>query len=825
MYTCFKCPINTILTINELILHLQIFHNLTNQSLCVCNQNNCVMDFRGFNKFRKHLNRDHSIVYNDSNSKPGISTNLPKTQVPENSEVHNPSINNIILDPNTSDIDKTYENKIDEDFKNTILQSVMRFVVDLQSKPNVTRSLLQKIVTDTDDLITNGIINKLKIKLEPLLKSCDPVQKHEIDKLFEVLENPFSKLNTDHLRMKYLEDNNLFFKPQTINVGYCKEKKCVNGVEKLLMVPVEGHLLSLKKNLKSFFELPGVLKTAQQFLNNHTNPSVLSSFIDGSTWINMKSKFSDKTVFPIFLYYDDAEMGNPLGSHSGIHKIGCIYYTIPAFPPEYLSSLDNVFVAFLFHSSDRSRHKISNKKMFRALIKELIEIQEYGIQLSNNITIYFALGLVLGDNLGLNSILGFVESFSANHYCRICRSPKSDLKNFICESKLLRNKINYESDLIQANVSVTGLNERCIFNDVPNFHVTENIVCDFMHDVPEGVARYDMAVIINNLIKNNFFSIDDLNSRIELFDYGVLESKNRPPCITLGNLKNGMIIMSAAEMLCFVRYFGLIIGELVPLKCDVWNLYLTLRKIIDLCCARNVQKECAVQLDNLVAEHNRLYLLHSQSKLKPKFHVLTHYGRLLLKNGPIILTSSIRFEAKHKILKSISNSVPCRINLGHTLAYKIQLQMASRLLKQEGLRADLEIGPGQNFLSAVQFTHLFHQAMPDELKNISLLVSWCKYKGIFYKPGVVLTLEVNLDGCLFGKVEKILIGKSMIPYFIVKPLYSVGFNDHFYAHEVEDNTNTYDLIGYYVNQIPDSTPSVTRVLGDGSLYVTIRYAL
>lgn len=168
--------------------------------------------------------------------------------------------------------------------------------------------------------------------------------------------------------------------------------------------------------------------------------------------------------------------------------MGCTYYTIPAFPPEYLSSLDSIFVAFLFHSSDRSHYKISNKKMFRALIKELIKIQENGIQLSNHITIYFSLGLVLGDNLGLNSILGFVESFSANHYCRICRSPKSDLQNFICESKLLRNKINYESDLIQDNVSVTGLNELCIFNNIPNFHVTENIVCDFMHNIPEGLA-------------------------------------------------------------------------------------------------------------------------------------------------------------------------------------------------------------------------------------------------------------------------------------------------------------------------------------------------
>lgn len=121
MYTCFKCPINTILTINELILHLKMFHNLTNESLCVCNQNNCSMDFRGINKFRKHLNRDHSMIYNDSNSKFDINTNFPKTHVPENTDVYNPFIN-VILNPNTSDNDKTHVNEIYEDFKYHITQ-------------------------------------------------------------------------------------------------------------------------------------------------------------------------------------------------------------------------------------------------------------------------------------------------------------------------------------------------------------------------------------------------------------------------------------------------------------------------------------------------------------------------------------------------------------------------------------------------------------------------------------------------------------------------------------------------------------------------------
>lgn len=41
----------------------------------------------------------------------------------------------------------------------------------------------------------------------------------------------------------------------------------------------------------------------------------------------MRSKFKNKFVFSIFFYYDDIELGNPFGSHFGIYKMGCVYYT------------------------------------------------------------------------------------------------------------------------------------------------------------------------------------------------------------------------------------------------------------------------------------------------------------------------------------------------------------------------------------------------------------------------------------------------------------------------------------------------------------------
>lgn len=51
------------------------------------------------------------------------------------------------------------------------------------------------------------------------------------------------------------------------------------------------------------------------------------------------------------------------------------------------------------------------------------------------VKIYFALGLLLGDNLGLNGMLGFVESFNAYHSCRLCTTSKYQWQVEFCEKK------------------------------------------------------------------------------------------------------------------------------------------------------------------------------------------------------------------------------------------------------------------------------------------------------------------------------------------------------------------------------------------------------
>lgn len=72
----------------------------------------------------------------------------------------------------------------------------------------------------------------------------------------------------------------------------------------------------------------------------------------------------------------------------------------------------------------------SNDAVFAPLITELLSLQENGIIVhvqNEEKTVYFQLASLLGDNLGMNSILGFSESFSSNSCCRFCKIEKKKI--------------------------------------------------------------------------------------------------------------------------------------------------------------------------------------------------------------------------------------------------------------------------------------------------------------------------------------------------------------------------------------------------------------
>lgn len=200
------------------------------------------------------------------------------------------------------------------------------------------------------------------------------------------------------------------------------------------------------------------------------------------------------------MFMDDFEINNPLGSHAIFQSIAAIYYNFPFSINN--SKLSNIFLAALIKSTDIKQ--FGNDPCFKSFINELNEIEREGITISTehgNDHVHFILGLVLGDNLGLNSLLELNRSFSANYYCRFCKVHKSIANELYEEDPAsMRTFKNYSDDVAKMSFIEKDIHKDSIMNTIVSFHVTQNFCTDVMHDLYEGVCHYDICHIIKYYI-------------------------------------------------------------------------------------------------------------------------------------------------------------------------------------------------------------------------------------------------------------------------------------------------------------------------------------
>lgn len=489
------------------------------------------------------------------------------------------------------------------------------------------------------------------------------------------------------------------------------------------------YMSPIKLVLKKFIELPGVfsiIRSYQRELINETN--VLTNVIQGTLWKDLTdcNNENDNIIkVPLILYFDDFESGNALGSHAGEYKLGAVYVSVATIPPDKSSRLENIFLAQLFYSKDRIM--FGNEVIFNKLIQELKSLAEDGITIqhsNHSVTVKFILATLSGDNLGLHSVLGFFESFMATNFCRFCLTTKTDSETQTCELNNLRQEVNYMED-VQNRV---GIKEKCVWNNLPDFHVYNNVTCDVMHDLVEGVHRNGMALVIAGLIEKGYFSLDHLNSRIKYFNYSISE-KNKPPPIKHQHLLNKTVIMSASEMLCLTRNFVFIVGDLVVVDEPIWYYYLLLLELTNILMSQSFTTDSIDYLKCVIEEHHQQYLDLFNSKLKPKHHFLIHYPTLIKKIGPPILISAFKFEAKHKELKKVCQSITCRKDLPLSVMKRCQLKHSFRYVTKKGLIDTISYG----------------KFILDNNDNENCIVDWCEVNGTKYNVNNVVLLDIKDD--------------------------------------------------------------------------------
>ncbi|KAI4454099.1 hypothetical protein MML48_scaffold00000237 [Holotrichia oblita] len=514
----------------------------------------------------------------------------------------------------------------------------------------------------------------------------------ELEEIVDELENNNERYESINYKSTTWKKKNLLLNDDVLEFKGEQLSNVRMGVNKTKLHV--GQVIPIHSVLKKFLELPHVLSEILTYTTNLKSESTIQNIVQTKFWNNkVKECKSNDIVFPLFLYFDEYETGNVLGSHSTIHKMGAVYISLPCIPIVYQSKLENIFLALLFHSRDFK--KFGSNMIFSKLVDELNKLFDEGIivkHLNGTLKIRFLLALVLGDNLGLNTIMGFVESFRANSYCRFCKCRRNETEQLTTENQQLRrDKTNYKNDLKLANPSATGIKEECILNQVRLFHATENFCVDIAHDIFEGIALFDFQELLYQfIIVDKFFTIDILNYQLKYFDYGK-QNINKPPLLTLDNVNKKKFNMSCAELKSLALYAGLMFAQFVPRSNPHWDIYITLRKILEIILCTTSDSNTSKTLEVLIIRHHTLYLNLFNNHLKPKHHNLTHYPEIINKVGPIIHLSTLRYESKHRESKLYANSLASRVNVSRSLAIKHQLKVCNRFINNKGLKNNTEV--------------------------------------------------------------------------------------------------------------------------------------
>ena len=824
MFHCFGCD-SVYESSAKLIAHVTIFHSDKVRSNSLkCGQPKCSRSFDRLSCYSRHVK---------SHARDLLPVSIPSESIPVdvNASVdarHCTETNSETIDEcgATDDRQSLAVQCNPVEYETSLNNAVLGFLGKLYSIDTLPRCHVQLIIEYVNDLLHGTHFQMLRDKsLAGTMNDDD-----DLRQLFGTFLNMFSGLETEHKRIKEFKESGAYIQPEQFVLGSALLPVRHSGYTRMEPVNLVGQFVSMLKTLKGFFELPNVFKSTLSYMRmlESKDGSVLENFVQGSLWKEkIKPLFGEKIVLPLNLYFDEFEPGDSNGQHSGTYKIGAMYYNIPCIPPEYRSCIENIFLACIVYASDKY---FENEEVFRLVLNDIEVLENEGITIvtddGEEFRIYFVLCLMLGDNLGVHQVLGFAEGFRANYFCIRCKAHRNVTEHqTVLLPQFLRTPAQYQADVDRNDLTSTGIRNACIWNRCKGYHCIENFCFDLMHDLDEGAWDYDMSLLISALILKGRFTLETLNNRVQAFDYGPCEG-NKPGLITEDHLNKSKFKFTAAESLTFVRYFGMIIGDLIkPEDEKLWRLYQIIHELVSMLVCPKIVKEHIPIMAALITEHHRLYLeLFPWQTLKPKHHNMLHYIELLLKVGPLSLLSCWRLEARHRPFVRISK-VNCNyVNLPLTLAVKNQLKFCQRLLSQKGFESRFEMSSIQGLpTTSLENIQSYRHLLPAKCQEKVDCLKWVDINGTMYKVKMVVLLELGEEYPVFGKIQYILYDEEKRDVtYIVSGFHTEFFCSKFLAYRVVE-TEEWSLREH--NSLVSYVPTCDRYGPDGKKYVTVRFKL
>lgn len=834
--------------LKKVLKHVRFSHPAVNEYSC--KENGCNRSFKTEHSYRRHFKlkhekRDENCKSSESEAlpsrpfNPALSTNqtffintqdLTEEEISPD-ETFDPGANDN-SDPHSNENSDNSVNETDPNIKEKFNNELVKFMCMLYGHASIPRNQIQKIIKFLSNLFDFGMGSILSQITSFLTKTG--VKKEDIafcEEIFQDFKTVFQSFSTEYKRFKKFEGSNLLLKPVPYRIGQSIGLRKKGPKRVPFPINMIGHYIPFSELLHLFFNKGDVLESILNYQNSLSQDTEnISNFVQGQFW-KERTANDPRKLIPFLIYSDDYEAGNPLSSHSGIHKICGTYASFPTLPPERRSKLENIFMVLLFHSADKKR--FGNQAVFHVLIDEINRIHKEGIQVNTKTfkgKVFPVFVLFVGDLLEIHSVCGFSESFICTYPCHLCRMKREDLIYACVEDvTIMRNEQNYTEDVETNQLKETGIKEKCVFNQISGFHATKSLTLDPMHDLAKGVIVYDLVLILKHFItskithNNITITLEFLNDRINNHDFGPIDSSSRPLGITYDELfKRGTLRMTASETLTFTTHLGLIIGDAVPPDDPHWELYLYLRQILDIVYAPSICKENLEKLSSLVEYHNSIYLALSGTNLKNKFHNLVHYQSQIEKNGPLVHLQTIRNEGKHQPSKAAAVVNRSRKNTTYSLTLKNQLVLMDAI-NDDFENEVMSISPKSTWTETIEVECFEDLSLPENFPNEVLCTDWVKFKGTTYAEGIVVIKEIRGNTPVLLYIQTIFLNEMDDIFFVCKNVEVIEFNKHFHAYRVQlsESSSIVDCQKLEVHCL--SCISVVRCGKDLSHFISLRH--
>lgn len=334
---------------------------------------------------------------------------------------------------------------VEFDFRAFIIGMIARF----QCKGSMTGRTLTEVLDECEELLLQTR-DFLRSKVKQVLEEKAVLNDIGLKDVLQVFDfdSPFRGLRTLEQQIEALKDNCGYIEPVEIPLGRRVDdpldRETGMYIPKLTMETCQYvPIIDTLKLVLSSREVREAIMCEEK-----STDGVLASFLDGQHAKIHPFFTRYKQALRIQLYYDELEIVNPLGSKTGVHKLGAFYYSLQNLPPHVNSELSSIHVLLLCCDADVKKYGF--QKILEPVLHDLAQLEsDEGILIQGQdyeFILRASIAAFCGDGLSVHDVFNLLGP-SANKFCRLCLYARNDLHAGSLEAGQPRSEEVYNEHL------------------------------------------------------------------------------------------------------------------------------------------------------------------------------------------------------------------------------------------------------------------------------------------------------------------------------------------------------------------------------------------